>query len=250
LERLEGRRESLDVRDEPSRGRQEPAAFEPHAVDWTDEKVSRFWDYLVGRVTEEFFSEKHAAEIASRVRGQRVLDIGCGTGPLVGEFLRRGRDALGVDSSPEVVAEARRRYGDRFSVGSVTSLPYPDASVDAATLIEVVEHLDDGTLDSAIREARRVLRPGGRLFITTPNSENLAFASRQCPDCGAEFHIYQHVRSWSAESLGSYLTDRGFGPVSVTPIAFRERGRFGWLVPLGFRLLGRPMPGLLAVAQR
>ena len=224
--------------------------FEPHAVDWTDEKVSRFWDYLAGRVTEEFFSEKHAPDIASRVRGQRVLDIGCGTGPLVGELLRRGRDAIGVDSSPEVVAEARRRYGDRFTVGSVTSLPYPDESVDAATLIEVVEHLDDAALDSAIREAHRVIRSGGHLVITTPNSEKLEPASRQCPDCGAEFHIYQHLRSWSAGTLASYLEDRGFGPVSVAPIAFRERERFGWLIPLGFRLLSRPMPGLIAVAQR
>ena len=231
-------------------GRTAGAAFQPHPVEWTDEKVSRFWDYLAGRVTEEFFSEKHASDIASRVPGRRVLDIGCGTGPLVGELLRRGRDAVGVDSSPEVIAEARRRYGDRFSVGSVTSLPYPDESFDSATLIEVVEHLDDAALDSAIREARRVLRPAGNLLITTPNSEKLAPASRQCPDCGAEFHIYQHVRTWSIESLASYLKDRGFGLVTVTAIALPERGRFGWLVPLGLRLLGRPMPRLLAVAQR
>lgn len=231
------------------------SSFRPHPVDWTDEKVARFWDDLAARDASEFFSEKSATDIAGRLlrfRPRAVADIGCGTGPLVAELARRGIDAIGVDSSAGVLeAAARRAPGATFHVGSVTNLPLADASVDGATLIEVVEHLDDETLDSAIREAHRILRVGGVLLITTPNAENVAAATRQCPDCGAEFHIYQHVRRWTADTLGEYVAARGFAVRSVRPTAFDERGPV-W-ANLGRRVyysLSRRWPRLLLLATR
>lgn len=230
-------------------------AFDPHPVSWTDDKVSRFWDYLAAHDSGGFFSETVAVDIARRLvraaQPRTAVDIGCGTGPLVAEFARCGIRATGVDSSPDVLAAARERAPSAtFHLGSVTAIPLPDASEDAATLIEVVEHLDDATLDSAIREAHRVVRPGGTLLITTPNAEDLGASTRQCPDCGAEFHVYQHVRRWAAESLRDYLEERGF-TASVTGTRFVEQGPT-WeraMRRVGYTIL-RQRPSLLAIATR
>lgn len=194
--------------------------FAPHEVRWTDDRVSRFWDYLSLHDAGEFFSEKHSRDIADRLvkasKPRTVLDIGCGTGPLVAEFTRRGLAATGIDSSPGVLDAARLRAPDgTFHLGSVGAIPLPDDQFDAATLIETIEHLDDATLALALLEARRVLRPGGTLLITTPNDERLEDSKRQCPDCGAEFHIYQHVRSWTPRTLATALRAGGLDPVSI-----------------------------------
>lgn len=226
-----------------------------HPVEWTAEKVAGFWDYLAAHDAGEFFSDKHAYDIAERLshtgRPRNVVDIGCGTGQLVAELSRRGVEAVGVDSSPHVLETARRRAPTvAFHMGSVTRIPLPDASCDAATLIEVVEHLDDQTLQEAIREAHRILRPGGTLLITTPNAEDLAASMRKCPDCGAEFHLYQHVRSWTAAALRDYLEANGF-TVRIQRLRFVERA------PLPERVLRRiwygltrQQPRLLALATK
>ena len=229
--------------------------FRPHHVEWTEEKVARFWDYLALHNVAEFFSEKHAPDLASRLvragQPRTAVDIGCGTGPLIEQLVERGINAMGVDSSPAVLEVARQRVpGARFELGSVRELPFPDQSVDAATLIEVVEHLDDETLQAAIAEAARILRPGGVLMITTPNAEELSLASRQCPDCGAEFHVYQHVRRWTASTLGSYLDARGFSS-NVQRLRFVERGpMLEQLARRAWYTLRRQGPRLLAIATK
>lgn len=230
-------------------------SFRPHEVDWTDEKVARFWDYLARHDAGEFFSEKHAPDLAGRLvraaQPRTAIDIGCGTGPLVEQLVDRGISAIGVDSSPAVIDAARRRVpGARFELGSVTALPFADHSIDAATLIEVVEHLDDETLRAAIAEAARILRPGGVLMITTPNAEELSAATRQCPDCGAEFHVYQHVRRWTASTLRLYLDEHGFS-ANVRALRFVERGpMLEQLARRAWYSLRRQGPRLLAIATK
>lgn len=229
--------------------------FRPHSVEWTDEKVTRFWDYLGANHAGEFFSEKHAPDIAERLinaaRPASVIDIGCGTGPLVEELVRRGVRASGLDSSPAVLEAARSRTPNAsFYLGTVESIPLPDESFDAATLIEVIEHLDDQRLTAAMTEARRILRIGGTLMITTPNAEDLTASSRQCPDCGAEFHTYQHVRSWTSDALTRFLRSSGFA-TAVRGIRFVERA------PLMERVIRRAYytargqrPRLIAIATK
>lgn len=229
--------------------------FRPHPVEWTAEKVERFWDYVSLHEAGEFFSEKHSKDIASRLmeaaKPRSVIDIGCGTGPLVAEFVRLGVTATGIDSSPGALEAARRRAPmATFHLGSVVSIPLPDASMDAATLIETVEHLDDDILTGALAEARRVLRPGGSLLITTPNDEQLADSSHQCPDCGAEFHVYQHVRSWTPSSLAAALQSAGLTPVSlkttrlVENVTGPER-----LARRAYYRLRRQAPRIVAIAR-
>lgn len=93
----------------------------------------------------------------------RVIDAGCGEGVLVDEYAGR-LDIVGVDANYS---------SDRVTPGSVTALPYPDASFDRALCLDVLEHLTYEDQPRALTELARVLKPGGVLFVSVPNLAHL-----------------------------------------------------------------------------
>lgn len=94
-----------------------------------------------------------------------LLDIGCGTAWLSDHFERY----TGIDGSPEAVSAARRR-GVSVLEGDVSAaLPFGDESFAAVVMKDVLEHVPDPV--SAVREAFRVLTPGGRLFASSPDAQ-------------------------------------------------------------------------------
>ena len=110
--------------------------------------------------------EPHLRRLRARATGPlRLLDLGCG----VGNTLRAlgGRDvAFGVEYSTVALAVARRRGIDRVVAGDGLCLPFPSRAFDAVIALEVVEHFADDT--GVLREAFRVLRPGGVLVASVP----------------------------------------------------------------------------------
>jgi len=105
------------------------------------------------------------------------LDVGCGAlGHLVIEATRRGQKATGLDISQKLVSKARgfaqKELGDnhqyRFVIGRAEKLPFPDKSFTKVSAIAILEHVEDD--EKAIAEMARVLKAGGRVFITVPNS--------------------------------------------------------------------------------
>ncbi len=102
--------------------------------------------------------------------GDRVVDVGCGTGDLAIACLRAGAArVLGVDFARPMLTHAYRKAGRHarrvfsFAAGDATRLPLADASVDVWCSAFMVRNIPD--LDAALAEAHRVLRPGGRLGI-------------------------------------------------------------------------------------
>lgn len=98
--------------------------------------------------------------------GQRVLDIGCGTGRTVARLRRRGIDARGVDFAPAMIEAARHahRLEDRVAVASADDLPFETGEFDVVIADGVFHHLAvQGRLQESLREIHRVLRPGGTL---------------------------------------------------------------------------------------
>ena len=99
-----------------------------------------------------------------------VLEIGTTPGQFTEILCRAGYQVAGVDLFPDQRAELWRRLGVEVLFCNIDEqpLPYADAKFDAVVLSEVIEHLVSSPLP-ALREMARVLRPGGRLMITTPN---------------------------------------------------------------------------------
>ena len=104
--------------------------------------------------------------------GQRLLDLGCGPGLLLGQALARGAGAWGIDLSGTALALARGQApGARLQAGNAEALSFRDGSFDCITCIGTFEHFLDG--ERALAEMRRVLRPEGRICVMVPNSRTL-----------------------------------------------------------------------------
>ncbi|XVV01351.1 class I SAM-dependent methyltransferase [Actinosynnema sp. CA-248983] len=104
--------------------------------------------------------------LAGDVAGRRILDAGCGSGPLFGALRERGAVVSGFDASTTMVEVARRRLGvdaDLRVADLGRPLPYGDGEFDDVVAALVLHYLEDWT--GPLAELRRVLRPGGRLIL-------------------------------------------------------------------------------------
>lgn len=101
-----------------------------------------------------------------------LLDIGCGDGAFAVQFLPLGWTVMGVEAEEAAVERARaRKISAHVHDVEGSRLPFGDGTVDCVFAGEVIEHLID--TDHFLGECRRVLRPGGRLVLTTPNLASL-----------------------------------------------------------------------------
>jgi len=115
---------------------------------------------------------RYLRRAAGQLRGQRVLDLGCGGGLLAEPLSRAGARVTGIDLSASALAVAREHAARsdlriEYIQARAERLPFRTASFDIVVAFDVLEHLDD--LPAAIAEISRVLRPRGRLVYDTMN---------------------------------------------------------------------------------
>jgi len=129
-------------------------------------------DLVIRMLFQEQRAKSRLVEWVALRPGWRALDVGCGTGTLA-VLLKRSEpsaEVIGIDGDPTVLGKARSKAAAanldvRFDVGMAQSLPYPDNSFDTVTSTLMLHHLRPADKASAIREASRVLRPGGAYHV-------------------------------------------------------------------------------------
>ena len=129
---------------------------------------------------------------------QTILDAGCGNGIITNKLIAKYQ-VTGLDISP-----AALKYLQCPSVqASITEIPFPDRSFDAVICNEVLEHLDNVSLQKAFPELKRVAKK--YIIISVPHKEQLKKLYYRCANCGFIEHPYGHLQSFSEETLSTYL---------------------------------------------
>ena len=114
-----------------------------------------------------YYERPAMLRLAGDVQGRRILDAGCGSGPLAAALLSRGAKVTGFDGSPAMIQLARRRLGENVALrvhDLAQPLPYRDGAFDDVVASLVLHYLGDWR--GPLAEIRRVLRPGGRIIAS------------------------------------------------------------------------------------
>jgi dolichyl-phosphate beta-glucosyltransferase len=143
----------------------------------------------------------------------RLVDLGAGPGAVTAMLGVDPDATIVVDGNPALVRCARDDYGLTVAAGSVDSVPFAPRSMAVVCLLDVIEHLDEPT--AALGEARRLLRPGGRLLVNVP-AHRWLWSS-------ADEHL-GHRRRYNRRMLRDELDRSGFEVMLITHV-------FSWLVP-------------------
>ena len=168
--------------------------------------------------------------------GSVVLDVGCLAGRKLLEIAARfDVRGVGVDLSTAAIAAARARRHPRlrFHAARADALPLPDASVDLAISMDVLEHTPDAA--AVVRAVRRCLRPGGRFLVHVPVTDNAdsfdAWMAAHRPDeWSARMRQAGHDygRMPSSQDLRSWFESAGFEQVRVTRFNAWHQNRFDY----------------------
>ena len=112
------------------------------------------------------FYAKYADALKPAQPGTRVLDVGCGAGQVVARLTQAGFEAYGVDVSEPNIARARR-FSERCQMYDGRHLPFPDGHFASVGALNVLEHVEEP--EAFVTELVRVVEPGGRVLISSPN---------------------------------------------------------------------------------
>ncbi|TDP94784.1 methyltransferase family protein [Labedaea rhizosphaerae] len=173
--------------------------------------------FRVGRVHEEMI------ERAGLTAGQRVLDIGCGTGNLLRATATRRPDVelSGLDPDPKALARARRKVKKaRLERGFAQELPYPDDSFDRVFSSLMLHHLDTKSKDEMLAEVRRVLRPGGVFVLADIKVDQHSHGHGSRP-------MSEHLHDNVGDAIAQRLEAAGFTTEPTHTMILRKNWQVG-----------------------
>ncbi len=192
--RVPGERGIVRLSSDPPAGAGYPAHAAAVQAAW---EKAHFWPLGRKRILGDIVSRW--ARAPDPGRAPRFLEVGCGTGTVLGELGRRGFDVIGCDAFLENLAFAREE-ADRAPLFGLDGAVIPvDAWFDAAGVFDVIEHLDDER--PLLQACRRAVRPGGLLFVTVPAYQWLY---------GRRDRIGGHRRRYRARALEAVVTAGGW----------------------------------------
>jgi SAM-dependent methyltransferase len=145
----------------------------------------------------------------------RLLDVGCGNGGFMKRMNDLGWKVAGLDFDDKAVEYAKAQYGFDVRTSDLAGAKYSESSFDALTMNHVIEHVPNPV--ALLAEAKRVLKPGGRLIAATPNIQSLGHGT--FGDCWRGLEPPRHLQVFSVNALGDCARRAGFEKVSATSSA-------------------------------
>lgn len=196
-----------------------------HDVTWTNDRIKEYWDWLSRcpwATRLEFANVAGDAlvnlvQTVFPVRGN-ICDFGAGRNGVLKSIVGAKANISGIWAT-EFSGRAAGIVTEKFAgVGSFRGcvmvedghVPLDSDCFDMVFLTEVIEHLSDTQANIVLPEIRRLLKRGGAIVVTTPNNEQLVEETMRCPECGCLYHKWQHVKSFTQESLCEVMYSIGF----------------------------------------
>ena len=166
---------------------------------------------------------KETVALAQPAAGEKVLDVGCGTGTLAIALRAKvgpGGDVVGIDAAPEMIAVARntaakQRADMDFRVGLIEEIPFPEDYFDLVLSSFMFHHLPDDLKRTGLAEIRRVLKPGGRFLVVDLTVHGHSFV-------GHVMTLLGHGEQSSAPELRAIIDDAGFSEVEILESRFKQ----------------------------
>ncbi|MFJ4657311.1 class I SAM-dependent methyltransferase [Nocardia sp. NPDC088792] len=171
-----------------------------------------------------YYERPAMLELAGDVAGRRILDAGCGAGPLCAALRDRGAVVTGIDASAGMLELARRRIGsdaDLRVADLADPLPFPDNAFDDVVSSLVLHYLEDW--GPTLAELRRVLVPGGRLIVSVEHPFAIWLSERSAGEKTDYFQTRKRTEEWTMGGQCARLTvwDR---PLHAMTAAFIAAG--------------------------
>ncbi len=137
------------------------------------DKRDYHWDYIK---SGDAFYNQHTKIILNLVdefgRG-KTIDVGCGDGYITSQIAKKFKEVVGVDISKEAIKIAKKKnLKISFVAATCVNLPFSDNSFDTVVASEIIEHVNYNDGKMLLKEAKRILKPQGKLIISTPNLSN------------------------------------------------------------------------------
>jgi SAM-dependent methyltransferase len=174
------------------------------------------WERLPAERRPPDFERRRGFLLAEVRPGDRVLDLGSGSGVFSASLASAGASVVGIEVAEAAVRRSRAQHPELdFRLAPLDGpLPLQDASFDLTWASEVIEHVADTA--RWLSEVRRVLAPGGRLLLTTPNHGRVALAAvgveRYSEPLGDHLHLY------TRRSLAGVLAEFDFSAIEVRAV--------------------------------
>jgi len=200
----------------------------PRRLTWTPQLVSQFWDGVAQSPLERLSFSRLAGSsltlaVSHHLRPDATcLDFGAGSGDLIAPLLAAGCRVAALEQAPERVAKLEARFRDQPRFSGVVH-PDSDRTFDVVFAAEVMEHVLDEQLEPTLQLIGRLLKPGGLLVVTTPNNEDLDLGMCYSPETNTLFHRWQHVRSFTAETLSALWAAHGVDALAVHRLEFNPQ---------------------------
>jgi SAM-dependent methyltransferase len=197
---------------------------DPHRVNDYDSFAAAYTADSDAGIQNAYYERPAILALAGDVTGRRILDAGCGSGPLFASLRDRGAVVTGIDSSAGMLEVARRRLGDGadLQVADLGSpLPFPDGAFDDVVASLVLHYLEDW--GPTLAELRRVLAPGGRLIVAVDHP----FAVQAINVLAGRRTNYFATYSWTEEwTMGGHTAPMTFWhrPLHAMTDAFNAAG--------------------------